>query len=208
MDKKILENLVLAGIYFLKDKKLLEEVLEYQKQINREIDRIMENKKFACEKGCYYCCTDWDVKGSIPEVILFFREINSLPVEKRKTLKEKLHQKSLFCSFLEDGLCLSYNGRPFICRTYASFDKKICEEQKEFVFPEEVEKALNIVKEKISLLEEPFKTLFDIKIPFKKMAFDPEEDLFFINIGDTVLVYPKKDKIIIKPGMYAEKFMM
>ncbi len=212
--KKVLENLIISGIYFLQEKSLLQEILSFQEDINEKIDKIVSSEKFACEKGCYHCCIGWEVKGSIPEILLLMKELNALPERKREEIAKHLEEYKLLekkedipCPLLDNNLCVAYKGRPFVCRTYSSYDKKLCEEKKEFVFPDIVEKALNIVDEEISLVEEPFKYLFNTKIPITEISFDKENKLFFLNLAETVYICPTKVKIEIEAGKYAKMYL-
>jgi Fe-S-cluster containining protein len=214
MKNEVLQNIILSGIYLLQDNNLLTDILEYQEEINKDVEELLKKEPFACEKGCYFCCTGWDVKGTIPEALLFVKGLNSLEVEKRRWLNKKLEnyrgtQKSedTLCPFLENGLCISYKGRPFVCRTYSSYDKTLCENKKSFEFPPVVEKALEIVDKKVSILEEPFKTLFETKIPFSQISFDKKRQLFYINLGDTAHIYPQEEGFLIEKGLYAKKYM-
>ena len=212
--KKVLENLIISGIYFLQDKTLLEEILSFQEGINKKIDKIVSSEKFACEKGCYYCCIGWEVKGSIPEILLLIKELNTLPEKRREKIAKRLEEYKLLeekedtpCPFLENNLCVAYKGRPFVCRTYSSYDKKLCEEKKEFVFPEIVEKALNIVNKETSFIEEPFSYLFNTKIPITEISFDKNNKLFFLNLAETVYIFPYKENVRVKAGKYAKMYL-
>ncbi len=212
--KKVLENLIISGIYFLQDKTLLEEILSFQESINEKIDKIVSSEKFACEKGCYYCCIGWEVKGSIPEILLLIKELNAFPEEKREEIAERLEEYKLLekkedipCPLLENNLCVAYKGRPFVCRTYSSYDKKLCEEKREFIFPDIVEKALDTVNKETSLVEEPFNYLFNTKIPITEISFDKENKLFFLNLAETVYIHPSKEYIKVKAGKYAKMYL-
>ncbi len=214
MEKDVLQNIVLSGIYFLQEKSLIKELLDFQEEINKKIDNTIKKENFACEKGCFYCCIGWEVKGTIPEVLLFIKELNVLEEKKRVEIYEKLQEykdisnkENIPCPFLENGLCVAYSGRPFVCRTYSSYDKSLCEKKETFQFPDIVEKALDIVKEEITLVEEPFNTLFETKIPLTEISFDKNNKYFYLNLGETVYIYPLKNTIQIKPGMYAKKYM-
>ncbi len=214
MENEVLQNIILSGIYLLQDNTLLADILEYQEEINKDVEELLKKEHFACGKGCYFCCIGWDVKGTISEAFLFVKGLNSLEVEKRELLNQKLEnyrstQKSedILCPFLENSLCISYEGRPFVCRTYSSYDKTLCEDKKRFEFPPVVEKALEIVDKKVSILEEPFKTLFETKIPFSQISFDKKRQLFYINLGDTAHIYPQEEGSLIEKGLYAKKYM-
>ncbi len=212
--KKVLENLIISGIYFLQEKSLLQEILFFQENINEKIDKIVSSEKFACEKGCYHCCIGWEVKGSIPEILLLIKELNALPERKREEIDKRLEEyktlknkEDIPCPLLDKNLCAAYKGRPFVCRTYSSYDKKLCEEKKEFIFPEIVEKALDVVDEETSLIEEPFNYLFNTKIPITEISFDRKNKLFFLNLAETVYIYPKKEKVEVKTGKYAKMYL-
>ncbi|NPA53160.1 MAG: YkgJ family cysteine cluster protein [Aquificae bacterium] len=214
MEKEVLHQIVLSGIYFLQEESLLEELLEFQENINRKIDSLFKKENFACEKGCFFCCIGWEVKGIIPEVLLFIRELNALEEKKRVKIYEKLQEykdipnkENIPCPFLESGLCVAYSGRPFVCRTYSSYDKALCEKKETFQFPDIIGKALDIVKEEVSLVESPFNTLFETKIPLTQISFDKTNKYFYLNLGETAYIYPLKNKTNIQAGLYSQKYL-
>ncbi len=221
-----LENLIIASISIYKNPEIIEDIIEFQEDLNRQIDENFkislkkEGIKIACEKGCAYCCYGWEVKGNIAEIISIIKELNSLKVEDRKEISERLKNYLKFenlenipCSFLnlEKNVCFVYNSRPFICRMYVSENINKCKNKEEITFPNSVEYVAKNVKLKSEeMISDEFKSLFNTKISITSISFDKKKNLFYIDIANTInlYVYPEeyKTKIQVEKGEYLKKF--
>jgi len=211
-----LKQLVIASAYLLREAELVEQIIEYQEEINREVDKAVSRQKgLACEKGCSYCCYGWLVKLSIAEALYLAKELNSLPERTRKKLAEKLEKyaglenhENQPCPMLEDSLCIVYNARPYICRTYSSYSKTPCQQKKKIEFPPFIQEITeNIKKPMEQQVEEPFDILFDTRTPITQIKYDEYRDAFYINLANTVRIYPFLGKSDVLPLEYAKKYM-
>ncbi|WP_457639547.1 YkgJ family cysteine cluster protein [Persephonella sp.] len=207
------KQLVLASAYMLNQPEIVEEVIDLQKKLNSQIDRFVGKQTgLACEKGCSYCCFGWKVSMSISELMLMVYYLNRLPAEKKISAAEKIVQFSKLdsyegvpCPLLENSLCLVYAGRPFICRVYSSYSKKLCEEGNRIPFPPFVEKLIEqVVKPFENSIEEPFSYLFTTKTDISNIKY--ADDYFFIDLVNTARVIPA-DNIKVEPLEYAFKYL-
>jgi Fe-S-cluster containining protein len=206
-----IKQLLTSLIIILKNQEILQEIKNFQEELNKEIDRtINSDKNLNCEKGCYYCCVGWEVKANFSELFLILDTLNYLEKEKRIKIAEKLEEyknlknvENVPCPFLDESLCQIYEGRPFICRTFSSYDKNLCKSKITFEFPDIVEKALKNVKipYEESITDE-LKPLFDTKTTIKNINFDG--NYFYIDILDTLRFYTFKN---IKPLKLARKYL-
>lgn len=211
-----LENLILAAAGIYRQPELVEEIIVLQQELNQQIDKqINKQKGLACQKGCDYCCYGWNVHMTIPEMLMVIRDLNSFPVEKRKEIADRINKFSnltdyegVACPLLENKQCLVYKSRPFICRTYSSYDISLCENRKEFVFPPFVEDIVkNVVIPFEENIEEPFRTLFETKVPISNIKFDYYRDLFYLNLANTIKIVPTPEKTEIIPLEFAKKYL-
>lgn len=98
----------------------------------------IDSSRFACRKGCYYCCISW-VAASAPELLYLLghlprdrsREIRdnlsaAFAITKDIAAEERLKMKTP-CPMLRDNLCSIYEIRPLVCRTLVSYDATACE---------------------------------------------------------------------------------
>ncbi|WP_456384647.1 YkgJ family cysteine cluster protein [Persephonella sp.] len=211
-----LKQLVIASAYLLRGPELVDQIIEYQKEINREVDKAVSRQKgLACEKGCSHCCYGWLVKLSVAEALYMTQQLNSLPEKTRKKLAEKLEKyaglkshENQPCPMLENSLCVVYNARPYICRTYSSYSKTLCQLNKKIEFPPFIQEITeNIKKPMEQQVEEPFDILFDIRTPITQIKYDRYKNAFYINLANTVQIYPFPEKTDILPLEYAKKYM-
>ncbi len=198
MDSNQISKLAYAVLILENQPELIDEIVEFQKNIHRRVDRLVSNQKgLACKKGCDYCCYGWEVKATIPELFLMVKQLNSLTEEKRvkiyKDLKDytqKPHDEWKKCPFLENSLCAIYDARPFVCRTYSSYDESLCKEKKEFTFPKFIKDAVEIVKNEENKITEELKPLFETKASILNIQFDEEDKLFYINLLNRLIIKP------------------
>jgi len=211
-----LENLILAAAGIYKQPELVDEIITLQEELNQQIDKqINQQKGLACQKGCSYCCYGWNVQMTIPEMLMVIRDLNSFSPEKRIKIADRIYEFSnlndyngVACPLLENSLCLVYESRPFICRTYSSYDISLCENRKEFVFPPFVEKIIkDIVLPFEENIEEPFRTLFETKVPISNIKFDYHRGLFYLNLANTIKIIPTPEKTEISPLEFAKKYL-
>ncbi len=223
---KELENLIISALSVYQNPEIVKDLVEFQKELNKKIDKSFkeslkkENIKIACEKGCDYCCYGWEVKGNISEMILVITELNSLKTEKKREIFQKLKNypknenlQNVPCPFLDlkTKTCNIYSSRPFVCRLYVSENVEKCKNKEEIIFPKSVEHTTKNVKIPTEeTVSDEFKSLFDIKISITSILFNEEKDLFFLNIGNTINLYPffknGKLEISIEKGEYLKKF--
>ncbi len=210
----MIEQLIAISIYFLQDKEIIKEILDFQKNENENIDSIMRSEKFACKEGCYYCCIGWDVKGTIPEMMLVVNSLNRLNDDEKFEIAKRLEKfkqiknfDDVPCPLLDNGNCIVYESRPFICRTFSSYDENLCKNKISFEFPEVVQKAVEYSKESIDKLDDFFKPLFNTKIRLSDILFNKEKRLFYINIADTALIYLNDGNVEVLKGEYAKKYL-
>ncbi len=209
----MIEELILNGLYFLKDKEALEEIINFQKSQYRYIDSKLSKENFACKKGCYYCCIGWKVNATLPEILLIIQGLNNLSEKKRvdvyKRLKEFEKEKDITlkpCPFLEEKLCIIYENRPFICRTYVSYDENLCKNKISFTFPDIVEKLVEYTKKQMNSIDEFFQPFFRAKIDITQISFNKDGKAFYLNLADTVHIYPFEDQIILETGKLGKEY--
>ncbi|WP_297453378.1 YkgJ family cysteine cluster protein [Persephonella sp.] len=211
-----LENLILAAAGIYRQPELVDEIITLQEELNQQIDKqINKQKGLDCQKGCSYCCYGWNVQMTIPEMLMIIKDLNSFPPGKRRRIADRIYEFSnqtdyegVACPLLEDNLCLVYESRPFICRTYSSYDVSLCENRKKFVFPPFVEEIIkNVVLPFEENIEEPFRTLFETKVPISNIKFDYYRDLFYLNLANTIKIVPIHEKIEIIPLEFAKKYL-
>jgi Fe-S-cluster containining protein len=97
----------------------------------------IDASRFACKKGCSYCCTSW-VAASTPEILYLLAQ---LPPDRSPEIKENISKaysttKGLDagtrqrmrtpCPMLQDDSCSVYQVRPLVCRTLVSYDWTTC----------------------------------------------------------------------------------
>ncbi len=221
-----LENLIISALLIYKNPEIINDIIEFQKDLNTEIDKkfrvsLKEEKiNIACEKGCAYCCYGWEVKGNIAELILAVYELNSLKLEEKKKILKNLRNypksknlENVPCPLLnlEMNTCRIYNSRPFVCRLYVSEDVNKCKNKEEIVFPNSVEKITKNVKIPAEeMISDEFKPLFDTKMSITDILFNEEKNLFYLNLANTInlFVYPEDKEVQIKmeKGDYFKKF--
>ncbi|NPA58309.1 MAG: YkgJ family cysteine cluster protein [Aquificae bacterium] len=211
-----LEQLIIASAHLLRQPQLVEELIEYQKEIHRKVDReVSAEEGLACGKGCTHCCYGWLVKMTVPEALYMLRELNSLPERKREKLAEKLERYALVedytnvpCPMLEGELCAVYPARPYICRTYTSYDRKACENGEKIRFPEFVEEITKKVKVPMEeTVEPPFDVLFKTRLPITAINYDWQKGRFFLNLASTVRIIPMREGVVVEPLEYAKKYL-
>jgi Fe-S-cluster containining protein len=224
---KELENLITSALILYQNLELVEDIFAFQTELNKKIDETFpislqkEGVNIDCQEGCAYCCYGWEVKGNIAEIIVLINSLNSLKLEIRKEIFQKIKEypknsqnlENIPCPLLdlENNLCMVYNSRPFVCRLYVSEDVKKCKNKEQIVFPESVEfitKNIKIPSEEI--ISDELKPLFNTKISITSINFDENRGLFFLNIANTIelYIYPEKSKIKIEveKGEYLKKF--
>ena len=222
---KELENLIVSALLIYKNPEIINDIIEFQKDLNTEIDEKFNNSlkeekiNIACKKGCAYCCYGWEVKGNIAELILLINELNSLKLEEKKKIFKNLRNypksknlENVPCPLLNLGTntCQIYNSRPFVCRLYVSEDVNKCKNKEEIVFPNSVEKITKNIKIPAEeMISDEFKPLFDIKMSITDILFDKEKNLFYLNLANTInlFVYPEDEvQIKVEKGEYFKKF--
>jgi Fe-S-cluster containining protein len=123
----------------------LQEIMEFVQGVVVQLEKSNHSPKAACGSGCSYCCHS-QINIIPVEALLIFslietsftpREIRELKIKIQdnhllttgKTFAEKVAVKDQTpCVFLvETGQCRIYSARPFICRSWHSFDKDACE---------------------------------------------------------------------------------
>ena len=199
MDSNEISKLIYAVSILKNQPELVDEIVSFQESLNSKIDDLVKKKKgLVCKKGCDYCCYGWEVKATIPELFVMVKYLNQLPEKTRQNLhtelKDYLNQpEDLWkkCPFLQDHLCTIYNGRPFVCRTYSSYDENICKEKREFTFPEFVEDAVKLVEKEEEKITEELRPLFQARTSIRNIQFDPIDGMFFINLFDIITVKPR-----------------
>lgn len=103
--------------------------------------RIAQSK-IACKKGCSFCCHMW-VSVSAPEAIYAVKAIGAGAGKRaesiraahaatsRLSLSERREmmtgEKRRACPLLESDACSIHPWRPILCRSFASFDARMCE---------------------------------------------------------------------------------
>lgn len=211
-----LKNLVLASAFFLKQPELIYEIISIQKEENKKLNDFISLKgPFDCSAGCWYCCKNWLVKGTIPELLLIAKKLNTLPIELRISIAKKLEDfagaknyTETLCPFLINNLCIVYEERPLICRLYTSKNKNLCKENQEIPLPPFIESIMSQIKTPLeNKIEEPFKALFKTSAPIHNIKFDFQKNIFYLNIANAVKIILLKDQIITKPLDYARKYM-
>jgi len=212
MDK--LQDILTAFIYIINEPEILNNIESYQKDIHEKVSQYVKAQKgIACEMGCAYCCFGWEVKLTFTELFLFLKILNKLENHIKKEMAEKLenfkkgYNKNTPCPFLKNNLCSVYEARPFICRTYSSYDKKICEEKISFKFPDFIEDIIkNIVLPLEENISDEFKILFNTKISIRNINLDKEKGFFYVNIFDFVKIYTLGDEYRLEPLKLYKKF--
>ncbi len=212
MDK--LQDIFTALIYIVNQPQILEDIEEYQENIHKKVSKAVQDQKgLACEKGCTYCCYGWQVKLTFAELFLFLKALNKLDNSKKKEIAQKLekfkegYDENTPCPFLITNLCSVYEARPFVCRTYSSYDKKLCEEKTTFEFPSFIEDIIRdiIIPMEDSITEE-FKVLFKTKTSIKNVKFDKKNEVFYVNIFDFVKIYTIDNEYRLEPLKLYKKF--
>jgi Fe-S-cluster containining protein len=209
------EDLLIAFILIYKNPELLKEVIEFQRDLNQYIgNKLRLDTKIACEKGCSYCCYGWEVKLTFSELLDFIKSLNNLSDdEKIKTAKRLEDYKNLKditnqpCPFLDNNLCVVYPSRPFVCRTFSSYDKNLCKTKTLFKFPLILDQIIEDIKEKINILTDEFIPLFNTKTSIKNINFNHKDNNFFVNLFDTFILKSENGSIKLKPYKLAEKFI-
>lgn len=122
----------------MKKETLVSKYTDLKHLIHSEFDRniLKYGDKIKCRKGCSQCCSQiFRITGFDADIIK--EHINTLPAEKKKTLKLKateyisviskvnseieknINDEKLPCPALnEEGECLIYEARPVICRRF------------------------------------------------------------------------------------------
>ncbi len=197
IEKEIDQELTLIGNFLLEEPEVVDTVMSIQKQINRDIDKRISEEHFVCKKGCFYCCIGWEVNGTISELLLLIKELNKLPEEERKRIKNRLYKYRSYkdiedkkCPFLNGGLCIVYSGRPFVCRTYVSYNEEICKKREFFEFPKVIDDCVNIINNYLTDIDEPFDLLFTTKYSLKSIEFNEEKSLFYLKLTENIPIYP------------------
>jgi Fe-S-cluster containining protein len=209
------EDLLIAFILIYKNPELFEEVIEFQRDLNQHIDdKLKLDTRIACEKGCSYCCYGWEVKLTFSELLDFIKSLNNLSNdEKIKTAKRLEDYKRLKditnqpCPFLDNNLCVVYPSRPFVCRTFSSYDKNLCKTKTPFEFPPILDQIIEDIKEKINTLSDEFIPLFNTKTSVKNINFNHKDNNFFVNLFDTFVLTSENGNLKLKPHKLAEKFI-
>ena len=123
----------------------VQEIMEFVQGVVVQLEQSNHSPKTACGSGCSYCCHS-QINLIPVEALLIFsfietsfnrREIRDLKTKIQKnhllttgkTFMEKVIIKDQTpCVFLgKTGQCRIYSARPFICRSWHSFDKSACE---------------------------------------------------------------------------------
>jgi Fe-S-cluster containining protein len=115
--------------------------------IDKATPKFPAAKVLACKAGCAFCCHQFEVHASAPEVIRLADHIDStFDGERRARLMERLDLLEverdkipladwslhrLPCALLEDGRCSVYTARPFVCRSVTSYDVGACEDNRD-----------------------------------------------------------------------------
>ena len=212
MDK--LQDIFTAFIYIVNQPQILEDIEDYQKNIHEKVSKAVQSQKgLACEKGCACCCYGWQVKLTFAELFLFLKALNKLDNSLKKEIVQKLekfkerYDENTPCPFLINNLCSVYEARPFVCRTFSSYDKKLCEKKITFEFPSFIEDIIkNIVIPMENSITEEFKILFNTKTAITNIQFDKEKEVFYVNIFDFVKIYTLGDKYRLEPLKLYKKF--
>ncbi len=221
---KELENLIISSLILYREPEIIAEILGFQKNLNESIDTKFkeflseENTKTACDKGCAYCCYDWEVKGNISEIILLIYGLNSLNNKDKEIIHSKIKEKldnlkDKPCPMLnlESNTCYIYDYRPYICRLYVSDDVNKCKSKEDIIFPEAVKKITENVKiPNEEMITDELKPLFNTKISVYSISYDKQKNLFYLNIAETInlYVFPENQdlKIEITEGKYLKKY--
>jgi len=192
----MIEELITVSIYILQNSEIIDEIIRFQSEENKKIDSKLFREKFACKESCYYCCIGWDIKATIPEILLIIDNLNSFNPEKRLEIFENLNTyknlkniDNVPCPMLEEGRCLIYESRPFICRTFSSYDENLCKNKIPFEFPKVVQEIVHESKENLNKIDDFFKPLFNTKIKLSDISFEKESKLFYLNLADTILIF-------------------
>ncbi len=224
-----LEDLILSALSIYKNPEIVADIIEFQRELNTDIDESFslylskEGIKLACEKGCAYCCFGWEVKGSIPELILIVKALNSLNLEEKEEIYKKLERyreiienkkyNEIPCPFLnlKENICKIYDDRPYICRLYVSENVEKCKMKEDIIFPKAVEEVTkNVITPSEEMISEEFKPLFSTKMSILAINYDKNKKLFYITIANTVKIYPYlengKIQILIEKDKYLKKF--
>jgi len=95
------------------------------------IDRIMQadiNPHLTCKRGCSHCCTI-PVAVCAPEAHLIAQHTRrNLDLSEEEPLTAEQNADAP-CVFLKNNECSIYEVRPYVCRTFGSFeDPKYCAE--------------------------------------------------------------------------------
>ena len=211
-----MKELIISAVYILNNPEILQDIFEFQKELNLEIDKaVLSQKELACKKGCSYCCYEWDVRLNITELLYLLSYLNNLPPEKRLSINERLQKfkkisdyRGIPCPFLENNFCVVYEARPYICRTFSSYDVSLCERKEKFEFPSFIEEITRNIKVPYeSQITEEFKPLFETKTTISNINFDEKDVLFYIDLVDVVRIYSKNNKIFVEPLILAKKYL-
>lgn len=102
-------------------------------------------RAIACRAGCAHCCTSREVHVSPLGAVRLFHVLAELPEDARRRVRSRAAEQTarkdadhlagnpltpLPCPLLEDGRCVAYDFRPFVCRGFNSFDADICARNK------------------------------------------------------------------------------
>jgi Fe-S-cluster containining protein len=115
--------------------------------IDKATPKFPAARVLACKAGCAFCCHQFEVHASAPEVIRLAAHIEAtfdegrrarlmerldlLEVERDKIPLPDWSLHRLPCALLEDGRCGVYAARPFVCRSVTSYDARACEDNRD-----------------------------------------------------------------------------
>ncbi len=211
MDKENIKSIITAFIYLKEYPQIIKEIEKFQKELNEYVDSVLSSQKsLACKKGCFYCCVGWEVKLTFAETFLFIKNLNTLENFQKEKIANKLerfknfHDENTPCPFLDSGLCSVYQSRPFVCRTFSSYDENLCKNKITFKFPDFIEDVILNIKQKIeNEITNEFISLFNTKISIKNIKYDRNKSFFYVDIFNIFRLSSKGEKILIEPlAMY------
>jgi len=123
----------------------LQEMMEFVQGVVAQLEQSNHSPKTSCGSGCSYCCHSQINIIPVEALLIFSLIETSFNLHEIRDLKIKIQDNHLLttgktfaqkvaikdqtpCVFLVGtGQCRIYSARPFICRSWHSFDKDACE---------------------------------------------------------------------------------
>lgn len=126
----------------------LSQIREFYQESEDARDRLLQQltgddvhrAKIDCQRGCFYCCS-MIVKPTMPELYIILEhiernysrhQVDALMERLRQHEKERERSDTteervkVYCSFLEDKVCMIHDVKPLSCRAYTSSDVEKC----------------------------------------------------------------------------------